>query len=50
MKMERVMVQLPKSLKAKLDRLRLQGMSISGFVRGVLERELKQAPTGQKGR
>jgi metal-responsive CopG/Arc/MetJ family transcriptional regulator len=49
-RMERIMVQLPKGLKTKLDRLRRQGTSISGFIRSVLERELKYAPTGQKGR
>lgn len=50
MKMERVMVQLPKGTKAKLDGLRRQGTSISGFIRSVVERELKHAPAGQKGR
>ena len=50
MKMQRVMVQLPKWVKAKLDGLRLQGTTISGFIRSIVERELKNAPTGQKGR
>ena len=50
MKMERVMVQLPKGLKVKLDGLRRQGTSISGFIRSLVERELNHAPTGQKGR
>lgn len=50
MKMERVMIQLPKAIKTKLNRLRQQGTSISGFIRSVLERELKDAQTGQKGR
>jgi metal-responsive CopG/Arc/MetJ family transcriptional regulator len=49
-KMERVMVQLPKEVKAKLDGLRRQGTSISGFIRNLVERDLKNAPTGQKGR
>jgi metal-responsive CopG/Arc/MetJ family transcriptional regulator len=49
-KMERVMIQLPKGIKAQLDGLRRQGTSISGFIRSVLERELKNAQTGQKGR
>lgn len=48
--MERVMVQLPKGIKAKLDGLRRQGTSISGFIRSAVERELNKAPTGQKGR
>jgi hypothetical protein len=42
MKMERVLIQLPKVLKAKLDSLRSQGFTISGFIRAVLERELNQ--------
>jgi hypothetical protein len=49
-KMERLMVQLPKGLKAKLDRLRRQGTSISGFIRCIVERELNHAAAGQKGR
>ncbi|HXT67424.1 MAG TPA: hypothetical protein VN657_11600 [Nitrospiraceae bacterium] len=50
MKMERVMVQLSKGTKAKLDGLRRQGTTISGFIRSIVERELNQAQTGQKGR
>ncbi len=42
MKMERVLIQLPETLKAKLDALRSQGFTISGFIRAVLERELNQ--------
>jgi hypothetical protein len=50
-KMERVMVQLPKGTKAKLDGLRRQGTSISGYVRSLLEREFNRAQaTGRKGR
>ena len=51
MKMERVLIQLPKPLKAKLDALRTKGYTASGFIRSLLERELNQAPaTGRKGR
>jgi len=49
MKMERVMVQLPATVKTKLDGLRHQGTSISGYIRYLLERELAQAPA-KKGR
>ena len=42
MKMERMMIQLPKALKQKLDGLRMQGYTASGFIRAVLERELNQ--------
>ncbi len=50
MKMERVMVQLPNGTKTKLDGLRRQGTSISGYIRSLVERELNEAPTGLKGR
>jgi hypothetical protein len=39
--MERVLIQLPAPLKAKLDTLRRQGYTASGYVRALLERELK---------
>jgi len=42
MKMERMLIQLPKGLKAKLDGLRTQGYSASGFIRAVLEKELNK--------
>jgi len=42
MKMERVLIQLPTNLKAKLDGLRRQGYTASGFIRALLERELNQ--------
>ncbi len=38
--MERVMIQLPKPLKAKLDALKRQGYTASGYIRALLEREL----------
>jgi hypothetical protein len=37
--MDRVLIQLPKPLKAKLDALKAQGYSVSGFVRALLEKE-----------
>jgi metal-responsive CopG/Arc/MetJ family transcriptional regulator len=40
MQMERVLIQLPKPLKAKLDVLRQQGYTASGYIRALLEREL----------
>ena len=42
MKMERVLIQLPTELKAKLDALRSQGYTASGYIRALLERELNQ--------
>lgn len=40
MKMTRMMIQLPQPLKAKLDALRKQGTTASGYIRALLEREL----------
>lgn len=48
MKMIRVLIQLPRPLKAKLDALRKQGTTSSGYIRALLERELTQP--AKKGR
>ena len=40
MRMQRVMVQLPPTLKARLDALRKQGTTASGYIRALLERDL----------
>ena len=51
MKMERLLIHLPKPLKAKLAALRSQGYTASGYIRCLLEKALNQAPaTGRKGR
>ena len=50
LKMERLLIQLPAPLKRKLDGLRAQGTTASGFIRFLLEEHFKQAPTGRKGR
>jgi len=51
MKMKRILVALPEPLKRKLDALRAQGYTASGYIRAVLEKELNQAQVkGQKGR
>lgn len=42
MKMERLLIQIPREMKAKLDELRAQGYTASGFIRALLERELNQ--------
>jgi len=42
---------ITRTLKRKLDALRAQGYTASGYVRAVLEKELNQAQVkGQKGR
>ena len=49
---KKLMVYLPEELKAKVDALRTQGTTASGFIRSLLERELNQpaAKSSQKGR
>jgi metal-responsive CopG/Arc/MetJ family transcriptional regulator len=41
MKMTRMMIQLPRTLKAKLDALRKQGTTASGLIRNLLEQHFK---------
>ncbi|MFQ5992154.1 MAG: hypothetical protein ACE5NA_06915 [Nitrospiraceae bacterium] len=48
MPMERVIVQLPPALKRKLDALRAQGTTASGFIRWLLEQHFDQARSGGK--
>ena len=38
--MERMLIQLPIELKGKLDALRTQDYTASGFIRALLEKEL----------
>ena len=40
MSMIKVLIHLPAPLKAKLDILREQGYTASGYIRALLEREL----------
>lgn len=40
MKQHRLLIQLPDQLKVKLDALRTQGYTASGYIRALLEREL----------
>lgn len=42
MKSVKVLIQIPATLKAQLDALRTQGYTINGYIRSVLERELKK--------
>ncbi len=51
MRSVRILITLPESLKRKLDALRAQGSTASGYIRAVLERELNQVQAkDQKGR
>jgi metal-responsive CopG/Arc/MetJ family transcriptional regulator len=38
-KLVRIVIQLPLNLKAKLDELKQEGYTTSGFIRAMLERE-----------
>ncbi len=49
MMMERLMIQLPTPLKRKLNALRSQGYTASGYIRALLERELNQPTASKKG-
>ena len=40
MKMERIVIQLSRPLKQKLDALKSEGFTISGYIRAMLEKEL----------
>ena len=48
--MERLVISIPTSLKAKLDVQREQGTTSSGLIRWLLEQHFKQALAGKKGR
>ncbi len=51
MKMERLIIQLSPPLKRRLQSLRSQGTTASGFIRWLLEEHFKQAQgTERKGR
>jgi len=50
MQMERLLIQVPKPLKAKLDALRQQGFTASGYIRALLERELNEKEGTRDGR
>ena len=46
MKMVRLLIQVPEPIKARLDALRQEGTTASGFIRHLLEDHFKQAPKG----
>ena len=51
MKMVRLLIQVPEPIKARLDALRYEGTTASGFIRHLLETHFKQAPMrSRKGR
>ena len=42
-KLVRIVIQLPLDLKVKLDQLKLQGYTASGFIRAMLEQEFRKS-------
>ncbi len=50
MKMTRILVQVPISVKQRLDALRSQGYTASSYIRALLERELNGKEVSQNGR
>ena len=42
MKQVKVLIQLPVLLKEQLDALRTQGYTVSGYIRSLIERDLKK--------
>jgi len=42
MAMVKILISVPRGMKVKLDALRKEGTSASGFIRNLLEREFKQ--------
>ena len=41
-KLVRIVIQLPQELKIKLDSLKQQGYTASGYIRAMLEREFSK--------
>jgi metal-responsive CopG/Arc/MetJ family transcriptional regulator len=41
MAMVKILISVPKGMKVKLDALRKEGMSASGFIRNLLEKGLR---------
>ena len=50
MQMQRVMIQLPPLLKSKLDEMRAQGMTTSGFIRNLLAIHFSETHEDRKAR
>ncbi len=48
--MERLVISIPTSLKARLDAQREQGTTASGFIRWLLEQHFREASQIKKGR
>lgn len=50
MKMSRLVIQVPRSIKSKLDALRAKGTTAAGLIRHLLNQHFNLPAKGQKGR
>ena len=50
MKFVRILIMVPESVKTRLDALRSEGYTASGFIRHVLKREFKEGAKRPKRR
>jgi mannitol/fructose-specific phosphotransferase system IIA component len=51
MRMVKLLIQVPQPIKARLDAMRTQGYTASGYIRALLERELTHtSKVRQKGK
>jgi len=50
MKMSRLVIQIPTTIKAKLDTLRAQGTTASGLIRHLLNQHFNKPEAGRKAR
>ena len=48
--MAKLLINVPTQIKAKLDALRKQGYTASGYIRALLERELNEKEGTSNGR
>jgi len=46
----KLLIHIPKGIKAKLDALRATGTTASGLIRHLLHQHFNQPHTGKKGR
>lgn len=48
MKLVRIIISVPVELKARLDGLKERGLTTSGYIRSLLERDLKAVQAARK--
>ncbi len=49
MKLVRIIISVPEDVKARLDDLKTRGLTTSGYIRNVLERDFKAVQATRKG-